>query len=390
MTLAPFANSGRRKRDLARAVWGALFIGALFATPVLASGALKQGIDAYKKNEYKEAIKLLNKAENEDPYNAELHYYLANCYVFLHDGESAIKQYSRCFDLEPLSTFGQYSRQALLGFGKKFKGFSGPDDGKEHLAPDDPKSIKQAVVLIRKQTMDQDQRAHTFGENAAQAAMRKGESRERQINREVDQLTEELAPHAHNPVVQQELHEMRQKAVFTGQHARYEAQQQAAKQMEHAAQNAMSLESSAASLLRLISEDPIPGRIKLKALGTNLYVRNYGMEPKPPLEPLLAEWELIGSSKTKASSTLPATVTSSVQNNRVKEKDSVLNLDHLALQAVPHIKMPPKTNSVKIVSTAYEESSDAEFTPGSSKVLVTDMRGRVLVHIKEKPNKQEK
>ena len=380
----------------------------VLANPAIAASSLKQGMEAYKKNDYKEAIRLLNKAEAEDPYNAELHYYLANCYVFQHDGESAIKQYSRCFDLEPLSKYGQYSRQALLGFGKKFRGFSGPDDGKEHLAPDDPKSINQAVALIRKQTEDQDKRAHSSGEKAAESAIQKGESHAQQINKDAQQLSEDLAPLARSQAAQEELHEIRQKAVFAGQHARFEAQQQAAKHMEHAAQNAISLESSAASLLRLMSEDPKPGHIKLKALGTNLYVRNYGMEPKPPLEPLLAEWELIGASKPKAELARSVTPGPVLRHNLAKEK--VSGPDPPTLPAptsktnaktpelnVPNEKTPELTCNKGAMCRgdamrrpqSYEKSSEFEFVPGSSKVLVTDMRGKVLLHVKEK-NRQDK
>ena len=391
----------------------------VLATPAFAVSSLKLGMEAYRKNDYKEAIRLLNKAEAEDPYNAELHYYLANCYVFQHDGESAIKQYSRCFDLEPLSKYGQYSRQALLGFGKKFRGFTGSHDGKEHLAPDDPKSIKQAVALIRKQTEDQDKRAHSYGEKAAESAIQKGESHAQQINKDAQQLSEDLAPLARSQAAQAELHEIRQKAVFAGQHARFEAQQQAAKHMEHAAQNAISLESSAASLLRLMSEDPKPGRVKLKALGTNLYVRNYGMEPKPPLEPLLAEWELIGAQKPKAEPALSVTPSPALMHNLAKEK--VSGPDSPTLHIVPTNKTNAKTPelNVSIAKTpelkipnaktpdltcnkgavcrgdamrrpqSYEESSESEFVPGSSKVLVTDMRGKVLLHVKEK-NRQDK
>ncbi|MBX9687644.1 MAG: tetratricopeptide repeat protein, partial [Candidatus Obscuribacterales bacterium] len=268
--------------------------------------SLRQGIEKYRARDYNQALKLLAKASEEDPYNAEAHYYLANAHVFLHDGNAAMAEYSRCFELEPLSNYGQYSRQALLAFGKKFQGLVSnravPQKNREHLAPDDPKSIKQAVEMIRAQTCERDRLHHEQAEGAAKTAVSAAEAAGQRINQSASELLEDLTPPNKqlSPALEEELHEIQQKAAFAGQRARLDGQQQAHQHMSAATQRSAHVEKSASNLLYLIGESPKPGHVKVKAAGTNLYVRNYGMEPRPPLQPLQAEWSLLEKDEFKS------------------------------------------------------------------------------------------
>lgn len=367
-------------------------ISALLLPPMSsAEGKQKPAIDAYNKKQYKQAICLLRKAIADDPYNAELHYYLANCYVFQKDGNAAIKEYSQCFDLEPLGTFGQYSRQALLGFGKKFHGFTSSQADNKHLAPDDPSSIKQAVELIRKQTGDREKLQHERAENAARVAVDSGEKQQQRISRAADELIECLTPvnKAPTQALHEEIHEIRQRAVFAGQRARFDAQQQATKHMEYAAQRAVSLEHSASSLLSLISENPKPGRIKVKAAGTNLYVRNYGLEPAIPIEPMQAEWELLPAANATIENTEPALLRPKPSPRVVSHK--VHKQKRNMSPTVTTVEKPKEVEK----TTELEKSKDkisvdtlnSAFVPGVSKVLVTDLKGKILVHIRDDGSK---
>ncbi len=376
---------------------GLLFFLTCLQAPCYAGDEnFSKALCAYKQKDYAGACKLFEKAKGEDPYNAEARYYLANSYMFLHDGKAAMKEYWACFELEPLSQHGQLARQALLGFGKKFNGFSKQADSKRKVAADEPRSIKQSVALIKKQSCERESLNHAGGERFASRALAGGEERNQRLNAAAEALARDLTPpnNQMTPTLQQELHEIRQRAVFAGQHARQNAQQEAAKHMAAAAARSVSIEASAASLLSLIAEDPRPGRLKLKAAGTNLYVRNYGFEPGDPLKALVAEWEKISSPENL---------------NKSKKKFAANKTTAMAAQAAPGLKAasrqpalragqflkaqksPASSNLKRLPKSeeAYPELSstphkwDAAFVPGSSKIVVTDVYGHVLLHLKE-------
>lgn len=368
-----------------------LFCFLLSQQPGLASDSgLRLGIESYNNKNYKQAVKLLGKAVIEDPYNAEMHYYLANSYVLLKDGKSAIKEYAVCFDLEPLSKFGQYSRKALLAFGRRFLGFAVQAvDGKPPLAADDGRSIKQAVALIRAETCERDRLNQDAGEEAAKVAVAVGEQQDIRLNNAARQLIADLTPCDQNvpPALQEELHEIHQQAVFAGRQARQDAMQQATKHMTAAAQRSTSVESSAASLLALIDENPRPGHVKVMAAGTNLYVRNYGLEPEPPIVPLMANWELLPGAgfplpKEGVSSRAHDSKTSRSESSRLPQSRALelpQGNTHDALRTVS----PTKDKPQRLVSKLQDDT----FIPGSSKVIVTDVHGRVLLHIRNDGSK---
>ena len=315
----------------------------------------------YYKKDYSKALVLFKKATSAEPYNAEIHYYLANCHIFLNDGDNAMKEYSLCFDLEPLSSFGQYSRQALLAFGKKFKGFTAnSNSGKKRVAPDDPQSVKQALALIKTQTCEREKLHHDRAESAARVAVDAGEERNQRINRAAEELADDLTPKDRAPsaVLQEELHEIQQRAVFEGLRAKLNAQKEATRHMTAAAERSTHIETSAGSLLSLISEKPRVGHVKMKAAGTNLYVRNYDFEPAPPLEPLTASWESLP--EVKAATMTPP----SDKKNPSKKKP-----------------MP------KDAANLGRQTWSAAFLPGSSKVLITDINGRILLHVRDDGSK---
>ncbi|MBX9724975.1 MAG: hypothetical protein K2X81_26460 [Candidatus Obscuribacterales bacterium] len=316
-----------------------------------------KGMEFYKQKDFKQAVVFLGKATRKDPYNAELHYYLANSHIFLKDGNSAIREYSACFDLDPLGTFGQYSRKALLGFGKKFQGLAtaaAEPAGKHRIAADDAKSIKQAVALIAAQSCEREKLNHAAGEDSAKVSVSAGEDKQRRLSKAAEDLLADLsqANRSPSPALQEEMHEIQQSAVFAGQHARHDAQQQAAMHMSEAVKRSTAVEKSASSLLALMSEAPRRGKVKMKAAGTNLYVRNYDFEPEPPPEPLLATWELLPSVALPGSSS--------------KIPHSILS--HSSSKAKSHEKAP---------------SLRLELKPAKANANISEINGRILLHVRD-------
>ncbi|GAI25268.1 unnamed protein product, partial [marine sediment metagenome] len=279
----------------------------------------------------------------------------------------------------------QYSRQALLAFGKKFKGFT--DDSAQaskHLAPDDPKSIRQAVALIRGQTGERGKLNHDWGERAAKAAVSGGEIQGQKMNKQAESLLDDLSAMAHaSPALQEELHEIQQRAVFEAQRAQQDAQQQAAKHMSAAARRSTLVESSASSLLALISENPRPGHIKVKAAGTNLYVRNYGVEPLPPQEALLASWESL-TPPAQANAPAAGDRKSGAKSPGNKKQVSKPAIDNRSLNSAPQVV---RERPSSLASPGANSRWGSVFIPGESKVVVTDVSGRILLHVRDDGSK---
>lgn len=284
-----------RAFELAWVAAAALAILVANSAQALADPAV-QGITKYKEHSYLEAAKFFQEATVRDPYDARAHYYLANSWMYLRNSKQAVREYQACFDLDPLSAYGQNARRAILGLGKAYAGCvrgAVAEEDHERVAPDTPHSIKQAVNQIRKETQERENINRQWGEGIAKASVTKGALTEAKITRDTDLLVFDLNPNnnAVSADLQLELNEIKQKGVFAGQRARQDAQQQATRHMTAAAQKSTLVENSATNLLSLIAEDPRPGHVKMKALGTNLYVRNYGTEKIPVQEPLLASWE---------------------------------------------------------------------------------------------------
>lgn len=345
-----------------------------------AADDLSRGLEAYKLKDYKAAAHNFEKAAKSDPYKAELHYYLANSYVFLKNADGAMREYERCFDLEPLSKVGQYSREALLKYGNKFRGLRGRvASGASSV--DEPQSMKKAVEQIRSQTCQKELIHQTIAEQAAKRAMSNGEVRNLCINKAAEELSEDIAAQgkSHLPQVQEELHAIRQKAVFDGQRALHDAHEEAARQMSHAISKSSGLEDSASNLLSLMGEKPRPGKVKVRANGTNLYARNYSFDPAPPPVPLCAEWELLPSLQKKSKKT-------------AVQVAEIITSQSSALPAAYAAKTqaPPAPARIICKETAKTGSGDQQrnspVSPWSSDSIVYTGEGKYCLATLEKSN----
>ncbi|MBX9570525.1 MAG: hypothetical protein K2X77_16640 [Candidatus Obscuribacterales bacterium] len=273
-----------------------------WCAPAFAVDDLKAGIASYQKQDYAQAAEALKRAAKKDPYNAVCHYYLANSLVYLSDTKGAATEYFTCFDLDPFGQAGQYSREAL----KKLKGPVSPVPGSGNAArtaPDSGASIRHAVGSIGRQTTEkgkfyQDNSqicARLVSDNATVYANRVSQSAE-ELVAEIREAYRGKMPES----VEADLEEIRQKALYKAAWVREDAQQQAHRRMAAETKRSELVEKSASNLLALIAETPKVGKVKLKAAGTNLYVRNYAMEPLPTPEPLTAEWKLLPQAEGKA------------------------------------------------------------------------------------------
>jgi tetratricopeptide (TPR) repeat protein len=72
-----------------------------------------QGLAAYQRGAFDEAIKIFSARTRVGPPDANVYYYLGNCYLSTKKHEDAAKMFSACIRMSPASQAGQYSLQAL-------------------------------------------------------------------------------------------------------------------------------------------------------------------------------------------------------------------------------------------------------------------------------------
>jgi hypothetical protein len=93
---------------------------------------------------------------------------------------------------------------------------------------------------------------------------------------------------------QAEIYQINLQARYAEARARQEAQILASQKRNFAAQRAVALNEAAANLEAQLAEPKRPGHIRLKASGTNLYVRNYESDTEVPVE-LVATQSLVAT-----------------------------------------------------------------------------------------------
>lgn len=130
-------------------------------TEANAASLAQQGIAAYKRADYQEAIKLLGQRARMTPEDPDVYYYLGNCYVYSKQTDKAAHMYSACVRLAPTSQAGKYSLDALEHLSAGSRGDTAPpaldkaavDAARDSLVSTEPldKRFNDAVKRIQSQ-----------------------------------------------------------------------------------------------------------------------------------------------------------------------------------------------------------------------------------------------
>lgn len=292
--------------------------------PVSASALytpLQEGMRQFHARRYSMALGPLERAVSKTPNDATSRYYLANCYVHLGRHEDAQREYDMAYRLDPFGPVSGYCRRALLGYG-----ISVPDDaelfaGRKSVArkvamqPSDtishnsPQHLNRAVDTIRRQADFEKSRhkqtAEVFGNNV----IKSGEGAAKKI---LDDAVAECkaimdAPinlvsvtgtggsFVTNAVLEQaratEMErrrevcaDIRKRADADAARVRAEAQDRSQKFKQYSQDRQNALDEVADSLESQLSTSRLKDRVKMRAEGTGLYVRNFGVVPSPSPE----------------------------------------------------------------------------------------------------------
>jgi ribonuclease HI len=242
----------------------------LIQMPALAlSPDLKDGISAYNKGDYKEAVSHLSAALSQDFNNAVLHYYLANSFVNLGQKESAIREFRIAYALEPEKEAGKLSKLAL-----KYLGAESAEAAPEKKTPTPPP--KTAEELKREAAMQKlKEQLSRDSEINQKSASQSAESTSRHGNASVDAqrqaILEGLRYYRRGrlqqlPMPQDSARQLELlKSLWEGQ---------ANSQYQQAEQRRLELEKTAQNLNELM-QDKRKGGHKLVPESSNLYIRTY-------------------------------------------------------------------------------------------------------------------
>lgn len=240
---------------------------------------MKEGLEEYAHARYNAAQTLFEDAIMSKPMDARAHFYLAKTRLKLRDAEGARQEFKNAFKVDPFGPYGERSKSHLLDCATEV--------GQQQAAPIDPKAIVQ-------KTIEQISRQSRTGIGAnMDRALKQEETRQRGPGMEdiVQQPRELPMPkfrkNSRNniPVVRDPGDMTRRRALRQGQ------QLLSLRERAESGRRALALQESANSLSRLLAERPVDGKPKLRAFGTNLYVRYYGKEDPydqpAPVDPLL-------------------------------------------------------------------------------------------------------
>jgi hypothetical protein len=266
------------------------------SAPSLAADRLTQGIRLFNTGQYAQAAQYLKRAVASQPFNQKAQYFLGDSLSHLNDKQGAMRSYEGCFRADPFSSFGIKAKKALLGLSANNSPTAVANPvaaGSEH-RPDDANTIRQAILTMHRQSDDAERRVRQEGETLAKAQTKHAQVQVSNIYAQAQQDESELVAIGGRRMFQAEIYQINLQARYAEARARQEAQILASQKRNFAAQRAVALNEAAANLEAQLAEPKRPGHIRLKASGTNLYVRNYESDTEVPVE-LVATQSLVAT-----------------------------------------------------------------------------------------------
>lgn len=274
------ANGGENMNLRKTVTVFSIALAILCGTKACAATLMEEGLDHFQAKRYYAAEDCFNRALAAEPNNQMYYYYLGQTLERLCDAKAAKAAYENCFRINPFSVQGLYAKHSITELSARM-------EEQAHAAADTPQITAKTIQEIKRQTNDARNRYGQWGNLGARWSLDKG-------NREAERLGyyERMTVRGinngryggyNNGDDVSNLRQIRTNWI------RSDAQVQGLKYQAAAAKAAYELQNSAANLEILLAEKKRPGEAKLRALGTDLYVRYYGNDdhepPAPPQDP---------------------------------------------------------------------------------------------------------
>jgi tetratricopeptide (TPR) repeat protein len=144
-----------------------------------------QGIAAYQRGSYDDAVKFLSARARQTPEDANVYYYLGNCYLHLNRNDQAAHMFSACVRVSPTSQAGKYALSALESLSSMPKA----NDKTEttHATLSDPSVNSKAIEAARDALTSHAPIDKSFNEAVARI-----KSQRRTLQVRVDKLYEQM------------------------------------------------------------------------------------------------------------------------------------------------------------------------------------------------------
>jgi tetratricopeptide (TPR) repeat protein len=314
--------------------------------PVRASALLEEGKQAFQEKRFNAAAKTLNQAITEEAANPEGYYWLGRSLEELKDRDGARTMYMAAFKLNPFGPQAPIAKKALMDLAARQAQLDHPNDGPEITArtlqmierqAGDMKRMKigEANMQAQWKIKQGNQQAYAMGYQmpttiqnvpggytpgfyAPQQSIAAIRNQVQTNGTAVNPYLNVGSPYAkrtydnwagypgtngtgyggvpaagYNPYANAAMYGNRNvsnTAAINSSWIRADSQVQAMRAQEGGVKAAMELQKSANNLESLLGEKPSAGSPHLRALGTNLFVRNYADHDDdsiPPVDPII-------------------------------------------------------------------------------------------------------
>ena len=221
-----------------------------------------------KQKRYHAAADAYLKVININPRYSPAYAYLGDILVKLKDYEGAKEAYRAGFEVDPFGQYGRYGKAKLMGLAKR--------DASIRTQPQDSQLIvERTLKLINKQSNDLSNIHAAEGQRWSRWRTDLANIQLRRIAQESNTSVNAIGRRGYQGYDDREQSNL---ANIRNNYVRNDAAVQATKIRAEAARKAAFVAQSAADLKSQMMQPVRTGNAKLRALGTNLYVRYYGSD----------------------------------------------------------------------------------------------------------------
>lgn len=329
----------------------------LWASLPARAGALEDGVEAYYQRRFNAAAMHFENALEASPNNWKAHFYLARSLEQLKDYEGAKAEFMVVFKLNPFSKEGRLAKQALMDLSATVAA------RKHHV--DDPAHFKQAARQINAQTSDSKNRYRLHADRRARENLNLAYSRIYSVDQSARNERRSNSWYRRN-FYYNNVDEVSNRQYIRTSYLRTDAMRSAALTRLEAAKKSEEVQKSANNLKLLLADGSMrPGGARLRALGTNLYVRNYtrpedeDVAPEDPVVELRARAKSLRSIMPpgKEMDEMPRPMTLRSMASQIDLRKDVYYHDFKNWSAPPRYHAPPGRASSRPVSTAPQRNS---------------------------------
>jgi len=247
----------------------------LTGSAAFADSLVDQGMEAFDQKRFYAAEDFFNKALAQNPGNQSVYYFLGKTLENLYDPKSAKEAYQNCFRINPFSVQGKYAKQAVTRL-------SGQIEGDKHTPADTPEQTSKTIDMINRETADAKQRYGATANREAAWAGTRANNELKSLGYRMSSDLSAISRGGRGRGTTYQMGEMSNMYAIRTSYIRSDGQVQANLARAAGTQAQAELQSSANNLQYLLADKKHEGQAKLRAFGTNLFVRYYGNEDHEP------------------------------------------------------------------------------------------------------------